>query len=83
MATYDAFLADMRHLEQLRPGTLRAYRYELAAAAASSRFAAGLDALTLADLEDWIARHSQYRRAARRHLPPLLRLGHPPCLLRP
>jgi len=56
VATYDAFLADMRHLEQLRPGTLRAYRYELAAAAASARFAVGLDALTLADLEDWIAR---------------------------
>ncbi len=56
MATYDAFLADMRHLEQLRPGTLRAYRYELAAAAANSRFAADLNALTLAELADWIAR---------------------------
>ncbi len=42
---YDAFLADAAHLARLRPRTVRAYRYELAAAAADPRFAAPLDAL--------------------------------------
>lgn len=51
-----AFLADVAHLARLRPGTVRAYRYELAAAAADPRFAAPLDALRLADLEGWLAR---------------------------
>jgi hypothetical protein len=31
--TLDDFLADLGHLERLRPHTLRAFRYELAAAA--------------------------------------------------
>ncbi len=44
-ATYDAFLADAAHLDQLRPHTLRAYRYELALAAADPRFAGTLDTL--------------------------------------
>ena len=53
---YDAFLADAAHLARLRPRTVRAYRYELAAAAADPRFAAPLDALHLTDLEAWLAR---------------------------
>lgn len=54
--TYEGFLADATHLDHLRPNTVRAYRYELALAAADSRFALALDALSLADLETWIAR---------------------------
>jgi len=54
--TYEGFLSDARHLDHLRPHTLRAYRYELALAAAEDRFAVDLDALSLADLESWIAR---------------------------
>ncbi len=37
--TYDAFLADATHLDRLRPHTLRADRYELAAAANDARLA--------------------------------------------
>jgi len=36
---YEGFLANAAHLDHLRPHTLRAYRYELALAAAASRFA--------------------------------------------
>lgn len=54
--TYDAFLADATHLDQLRPHTLRAYRYELAAAATDTRLTGPLDTISLADLEAWIAR---------------------------
>jgi len=54
--TYDAFLADATHLDQLRPHTLRAYRYELAAAANDARLAGPLATISLADLEAWIAR---------------------------
>ena len=54
--TYDAFLADATHLDQLRPHTLRAYRYELAAAANDTRLAGPLATISLADLEAWIAR---------------------------
>jgi len=53
---YEAFLGDAAHLARLRPRTVRAYRYELAAAAADPRFGAPLDALRLADLEAWLAR---------------------------
>ncbi|TME98556.1 MAG: hypothetical protein E6I52_17665 [Chloroflexi bacterium] len=57
MATsLEAFLADLGHMERLRPHTLRAYRYELAAAAADPRFAQPLDDLRLEDLEAWLAR---------------------------
>ena len=52
----EAFLADLGHMERLRPHTLRAYRYELAAAAADPRFAQPLDDLRLEDLEAWLAR---------------------------
>ncbi len=54
--TYDAFLADATHLDQLRPHTLRAYRYELAAAAHDARLGGPLATISLADLEAWIAR---------------------------
>jgi len=54
--TYDAFLADATHLDRLRPHTLRAYRYELAAAANDTRLAGPLATISLADLEAWIAR---------------------------
>lgn len=53
---YEGFLADAEHLDHLRPHTLRAYRYELALAGVDPRFARDIDALSLADLEAWIAR---------------------------
>ncbi len=53
---YERFLADAAHLARLRPRTVRAYRYELAAATADPRFAGPLDSLRLADLEAWLAR---------------------------
>ena len=56
VACYEQFLADALHRDRLRPRTVRAYRYELAAAASDPRFRGPLDALRLADLEDWIAR---------------------------
>lgn len=52
----EPFLADLDHLERLRPHTLRAYRYELAAAAADPRFAHPLDDLQLDELEAWLVR---------------------------
>lgn len=55
-SSLDAFLADLGHLEQLRPRTLRAYRYELAAAAADPRFQCPLPELDRADLEAWLSR---------------------------
>jgi site-specific recombinase XerD len=54
--TLDDFLADLGHLERLRPHTLRAYRYELASAAADPRFQRPLDELDLEDIEAWLAR---------------------------
>src|SRR5438270_2844285 len=50
------FLADLNHLERLRPHTLRAYRYELAAAAADPRFQRPLPELDHKDLEAWLVR---------------------------
>lgn len=55
-ATYERFLSEVHHRDHLRPQTVRAYRYELARAAADPCFARDLDALSLADLEQWIAR---------------------------
>lgn len=52
----DSFLAELDHLDRLRPGTLRAYRYELAAAAADPRFQGPLEELGLDDLEAWLTR---------------------------
>jgi len=49
-----AFLDDMARVVRLRPHTLRAYRYELTAAATA--LTTPLDALTLTDLERWTSR---------------------------
>jgi len=49
-----AFLGDMARVARLRPHTLRAYRYELTAAAAA--LTAPLDQLTLTALEQWVSR---------------------------
>jgi integrase/recombinase XerD len=49
-----AFLDDMARVARLRPHTLRAYRYELTAAAVA--LTASLDQLTLTDLERWASR---------------------------
>jgi Phage integrase, N-terminal SAM-like domain len=50
----EPFLADLGHLERLRPHTLRAYRYELVAAAADPRFQRALSELGEVDLEAWL-----------------------------
>lgn len=67
--TYPQFLDDLAHNDQLRSSTLRAYRYELAAAAADARFLKPLPELTLKELESWIGRgrpaaSTRSRRAA-------------------
>jgi integrase/recombinase XerD len=49
-----AFLSDMARVARLRPHTLRAYRYELIAAA--TILTVPLDQLTLAALEQWVSR---------------------------
>ena len=54
--TYERFLADAAHLDRLRPHTVRAYRYELAAAAADNSFDGPLEALQVGALEAWLAR---------------------------
>ncbi len=53
---YESFLDNLASLNQVRPNTLRAYRYELASAAKDARFQRPLDDLALADLEGWLAR---------------------------
>ena len=53
---YPQFLDDLAHKRDLRAGTLRAYRYELAAAAEDTRFQKRLPELRLNELEDWITR---------------------------
>lgn len=50
----DAFLSDMQRRARLRPHTLRAYRYELTAAATT--LTVPLDALSLQQLETWVSR---------------------------
>ena len=57
--TYAPFLDDLAHKSQLRPSTIRAYQYELAAAAQDSRFQIPLQALKLDVIEDWIGRGIQ------------------------
>jgi len=52
----EPFLTDLGHLERLRPHTLRAYRYELVAAAADPRFQRPLTELDEVDLEAWLVR---------------------------
>ena len=67
--TYPKFLDDLAHKNQLRPNTIRAYRYELAAATQDIRFQIPLQALELNIVEDWIERDrpaasTRSRRAA-------------------
>jgi integrase/recombinase XerD len=50
----EAFLLDMQRVARLRPHTLRAYRYELNAAALGLPVA--LDTLSLTDVEQWVTR---------------------------
>ena len=54
--TVDSFVSDIVQVERLRPHTVRAYRYELAAAAADARFQCPLDELPLEDLDSWLTR---------------------------
>jgi integrase/recombinase XerD len=53
---YPHFLDDLIYKSQLRASTLRAYRYELAAAAADTRFHEPLPELTRNELEAWLVR---------------------------
>jgi integrase/recombinase XerD len=53
---YQEFLQDGSSLYHLKPNTIRAYRYELRAAAEDPRFQGELDKITLTDLESWITR---------------------------
>lgn len=67
--TYPQFLDDLAHKSQLRPSTIRAYQYELAAAAQDNRFQSPLETLKLNMIEDWIGRghpaaSTRSRRAA-------------------
>jgi integrase/recombinase XerD len=55
---YPQFLDDMAALRLLSENTLRAYRYELQAAAQDARFQIPLDSVTLVAIEAWISRHS-------------------------
>jgi integrase/recombinase XerD len=54
--SFEAFLAEVAHIERLRPHTIRAYRYELAAAASDARFRGALDEMRIQDLEAWLVR---------------------------
>jgi integrase/recombinase XerD len=54
--TFEAFVSEIAQVERLRPHTVRAYRYELAAAAADARFHRPLDELRLEDLDSWLTR---------------------------
>lgn len=54
--SFDTFLSDIAQVERLRPHTVRAYRYELAAAAMDARFRQSLDDVRLEDLEAWLTR---------------------------
>lgn len=67
--TYPQFLDDLARKNQLRPSTIRAYQYELAAAAQDNRFQSPLETLKLNMIEDWIGRghpaaSTRSRRAA-------------------
>ncbi len=53
---YPQFLDDLTYHNQLRPSTLRSYRYELAAAAKDNRFQKPVSSLELRVIEDWITR---------------------------
>lgn len=55
-ASFEAFLSELAHVERLRPATVRAYSYELAAAAADVRLAVPLDEVCREDLDAWLTR---------------------------
>jgi integrase/recombinase XerD len=55
-ASFEAFLSEIAQIERLRPHTVRAYRYELAAAAADARFRGSLDDVRAEDLDAWLVR---------------------------
>jgi len=55
-STFQTFLSDIAQLDNLRPHTVRAYGYELAAAAADDRFSGRLDDIRREDLDAWITR---------------------------
>lgn len=54
--TYEQYLYDAENLYQYRPNTLKAYFYELRAAAKDPQFQIPLEELSLTMLEQWIAR---------------------------
>jgi integrase/recombinase XerD len=55
-ASFEAFLSELAQVERLRPATVRAYGYELAAAAADARFGVPLDDVRRGDLDAWLTR---------------------------
>ncbi len=66
--TYQQFLDEAENLRQLRPHTLRAYRYELAGASQDSRFQIPLEELRLTDLDSWITRDNPSKSTIGRRL---------------
>lgn len=77
---YELFLQDAARLYQLKLNKIRAYRYELEAAAQCDSFRVALDEITWADFENWIARPptssstiARRRRSAAFSLGPLAR----------
>jgi hypothetical protein len=57
----ETFLNDAHHPAQLSQNTLRAYRYELLAAA--KRFLVSLDEISLDNLESWASRGEAARHS--------------------
>jgi len=55
-SSFQAFLSDIAQLDGLRPRTVLAYGYELAAAAADARFGRPLDDIRRDDLDAWPTR---------------------------
>ncbi|MBV9171109.1 MAG: site-specific integrase [Chloroflexi bacterium] len=49
-------MSEIDQVERLRPNTVRAYRYELAAAAVDRRFRRSLDELRPDEIDDWLVR---------------------------
>ena len=58
---YPQFLDDLAHNHQLRLNTLRAYRYELAAAAADARFLKLLPELAISETHLETPQRSAYQ----------------------
>jgi integrase/recombinase XerD len=54
--SFQAFLSEIAQLDGLRPRTVRAYGYELAAAAADGQFGLPLDDIRREDLDAWLSR---------------------------